>query len=132
MIFFFKIQTLQTNDKESSVPSYERLLASIIVAYGGYVAEEERFGKAVTAGIESDLKYATEIGLLLVKSYGFREAIGKESPRHYYVEGEELPERSKNIERELKLVLDYCYKWAQSTYRDKKYTVRIINDDEDY
>ena len=66
---------MPTEDKHYH--SRAEFLDDLVVALGGYVAEETIFGKdAVSTGPSNDLRQATQLARTMVTQYGMSEALG--------------------------------------------------------
>lgn len=69
--------TMQLPEMDRDSESFLELRARLDVAMGGRVAEEVIYGKDnVTSGAASDIKGATDVANLMVRNYGFSDALG--------------------------------------------------------
>ena len=102
----------------------EKMLADISVAMGGRIAEELIFGsKKVTSGASNDIEVATKMARNMVTRFGMSDKLG---PLTYGENEEEIflgrsiarhqnvsEETSKNIDQEIKSIIDNCYNRAK-------------------
>ena len=84
-----------------------KMLQDIMVSLGGRIAEEIIFDD-VTTGASQDIKQATKIARAMVTRYGMSEQMGMIDYKGY---GEEV---ASMIDREVKRIIDDCYKEARS------------------
>ncbi|MEK7481693.1 MAG: ATP-dependent zinc metalloprotease FtsH [Patescibacteria group bacterium] len=69
--------TLKMPTEDKHYHSRAEFLDDLVVALGGYVAEETIFGKdAVSTGPSNDLRQATQLARTMVTQYGMSEALG--------------------------------------------------------
>lgn len=112
------VMRLPESDRFSSTKA--KLLADIVVAMGGRVAEELIFGKdKVTSGASSDIKMATNLARRMVTQWGLSEAIGpilvgddREEVFLGYSMGSSKSisnDLAKKIDDEVKKIIDECY-----------------------
>ena len=109
----------------------EKMFANLAVAMGGRIAEEEVFGyDKVTSGASSDIKQATDLARAMVMQYGMSEKLGFLS----YGDNEEevflgrsvartqsmSEETQKQVDAEVKVIVDKSYKNAEKIIKDKK------------
>ena len=115
----------------------EKMFANLAVAMGGRIAEEEVFGyDKVTSGASSDIKQATDLARAMVMQYGMSEKLGFLS----YGENEEevflgrsvartqsmSEETQKQVDAEVKVIVDKSYKNAEKIIKDKRKDLDII------
>ena len=115
----------------------EKMFANLAVAMGGRIAEEEVFGyDKVTSGASSDIKQATELARAMVMQYGMSEKLGFLS----YGDNEEevflgrsvartqsmSEETQKQVDAEVKVIVDKSYKNAEKIIKDKRKDLDII------
>jgi len=115
----------------------EKMFANLAVAMGGRIAEEEVFGyDKVTSGASSDIKQATDLARAMVMQYGMSEKLGFLS----YGDNEEevflgrsvartqsmSEETQKQVDSEVKVIVDKSYKDAQKIIKDKRKDLDII------
>ncbi len=100
----------------------------IVIAYGGYVAEQMIYGETTT-GTQNDLKQATEMARRMVCEWGMSGLgpvsfgaedepifLGKEIATHKdYSE-----ETAKTIDREIRKILDFCLQTARKIITDNR------------
>jgi len=115
----------------------EKMFANLAVAMGGRIAEEEVFGyDKVTSGASSDIKQATDLARAMVMQYGMSEKLGFLS----YGDNEEevflgrsvartqsmSEETQKQVDSEVKVIVDTSYKNAEKIIKDKRKDLDII------
>jgi len=111
--------TMQLPEKDRYHNRKKELLGNIIVLYAGRIAEQTFCGD-ISSGAQNDIQRATELARIMVCRLGMSENLGPisydEQQDHVFL-GEELvrsrghgPETMKAIDREVKLILDGCYK----------------------
>ena len=115
----------------------EKMFANLAVAMGGRIAEEEVFGyDKVTSGASSDIKQATDLARAMVMQYGMSEKLGFLS----YGDNEEevflgrsvartqsmSEETQKQVDAEVKVIVDKSYKNAEKIIKDKRKDLDII------
>ena len=115
----------------------EKMFANLAVAMGGRIAEEEVFGyDKVTSGASSDIKQATDLARAMVMQYGMSEKLGFLS----YGDNEEevflgrsvartqsmSEETQKQVDSEVKVIVDLSYKNAEKIIKDKRKDLDII------
>ena len=115
----------------------EKMFANLAVAMGGRIAEEEVFGyDKVTSGASSDIKQATDLARAMVMQYGMSEKLGFLS----YGDNEEevflgrsvartqsmSEEAQKQVDAEVKVIVDKSYKNAEKIIKDKRKDLDII------
>ena len=115
----------------------EKMFANLAVAMGGRIAEEEIFGyDKVTSGASSDIKQATDLARAMVMQYGMSEKLGFLS----YGDNEEevflgrsvartqsmSEETQKQVDAEVKVIVDKSYKNAEKIIKDKRKDLDII------
>lgn len=100
--------------------SRKKLLADIMVATGGRLAEEMVFGyDEVTTGASSDIRMATELARHMVTEWGMSDRLGfqayKSQSEGYYAPNAHLsPETVQAIDKEVQAILDECLKKAKA------------------
>ena len=115
----------------------EKMFANLAVAMGGRIAEEEVFGyDKVTSVASSDIKQATDLARAMVMQYGMSEKLGFLS----YGDNEEevflgrsvartqsmSEETQKQVDSEVKVIVDKSYKDAEKIIKDKRKDLDII------
>ena len=115
----------------------EKMFANLAVAMGGRIAEEEVFGyDKVTSGASSDIKQSTDLARAMVMQYGMSEKLGFLS----YGDNEEevflgrsvartqsmSEETQKQVDSEVKVIVDKSYKDAEKIIKDKRKDLDII------
>jgi cell division protease FtsH len=101
--------------------SKEELIDDITSLLGGRVAEEIAFGRVWT-GASNDLQRVTAIARAMITKYGMSEKLGtlaigrsKENPflgRDYYEERDYSEDVAKQIDEEVRNIVDRCYQRA--------------------
>ncbi|MBI1332768.1 MAG: ATP-dependent zinc metalloprotease FtsH [Armatimonadetes bacterium] len=101
--------------------SKEELIDDITTLLGGRVAEETAFGRVWT-GASGDLQRVTAIARAMITKYGMSEKLGtlaigrsKENPflgRDYYEERDYSEDIAKQIDEEVRAIVDRCYQRA--------------------
>ena len=101
--------------------SKEELVDDITSLLGGRVAEEIAFGRVWT-GASNDLQRVTAIARAMITKYGMSEKLGtlaigrsKENPflgRDYYEERDYSEDVAKQIDEEVRNIVDRCYQRA--------------------
>jgi len=115
----------------------EKMFANLAVAMGGRIAEEEVFGyEKVTSGASSDIKQATQLARAMVMQYGMSDKLGFLT----YGDNEEevflgrsvartqsmSEETQKQVDSEVKVIVDKSYKNAEKIIQDKRKDLDII------
>ena len=115
----------------------EKMFANLAVAMGGRIAEEVVFGyEKVTSGASSDIKQATQLARAMVMQYGMSDKLGFLT----YGDNEEeiflgrsvartqsmSEETQKQVDSEVKVIVDKSYKNAEKIVQDKRKDLDII------
>ena len=115
----------------------EKMFANLAVAMGGRIAEEEIFGyEKVTSGASSDIKQATQLARAMVMQYGMSDKLGFLS----YGDNEEevflgrsvartqsmSEETQKQVDAEVKVIVDKSYVNAEKIIKEKRKDLDII------
>ena len=110
--------------------SKRHIVSQICSLFGGRIAEEITLGKeGVTTGASNDIQRATDIARKMVTQWGLSEKMG---PLMYEDGGEEVflgrsagqqqngisDETAKNIDEEIRNIVDECYSKAQKLLND--------------
>ncbi|MDG1986651.1 MAG: ATP-dependent zinc metalloprotease FtsH [Halieaceae bacterium] len=110
--------------------SKRHIVSQICSLFGGRIAEEITLGKeGVTTGASNDIQRATDIARKMVTQWGLSEKMG---PLMYEDAGEEIflgrsagqqqkgisDETAKNIDEEIRNIVDECYSKAQKLLTD--------------
>jgi cell division protease FtsH len=113
------------------------MFANLAVAMGGRIAEEEVFGyEKVTSGASSDIKQATQLARAMVMQYGMSDKLGFLS----YGDNEEevflgrsvartqnmSEETQKQVDSEVKVIVDKSYIDAEKIIKEKRKDLDII------
>ena len=125
---------LPENDRVSVTK--ERLLADIMVAMGGRIAEELIFGSdKVTTGASSDIKAATNIARHMVTEWGMSDKMG---PVAYNEQGQETffghslggksiaDATAESVDQETRKVIDSCYKKAERLLKKHEEQLHLL------
>ncbi|OGQ99410.1 MAG: cell division protein FtsH [Deltaproteobacteria bacterium RIFOXYD12_FULL_57_12] len=120
--------TLQLPTEDRYLLSRTELLEKIDVLLGGRAAEEVIFSE-ITTGAQNDLQKATEIARSMVALYGMNDTLGHATYRQQaspLLHQGLMPEReisdqtARQIDEEVRLLLDERMKLVLVTLRDKK------------
>lgn len=99
-------------DDQVSV-SYQSIIADIMVATGGRIAEEMVFGADfITTGASSDIKSATNLARRMVMDWGMSEKIGFQNcydGELYYEQKEFSESTSQIIDEEVRKIITLCF-----------------------
>jgi len=126
-------QFLPEEDKYSlSKRALESQLCSL---FGGRIAEEMTLGKeGVTTGASNDIERATQLANNMVTKWGLSDKLG---PLHYGEDDSGMPgagnvhysgETSKQIDEEVRLIIDDTYKRAQALLEDNRDILEAMKD----
>ena len=121
-------------EKDRVSMAKDRLLADIVVAMGGRIAEEMIFGAdKVTTGASSDIQNATHIASHMVKEWGMSDKMG---PMAYQTQQDSFwgMSNTKNISEatfekidlEVRKILDTCYKKATDLLKKHKDQLTLL------
>lgn len=106
---------LPTDDQVSV--SYQSLIADIMVATGGRIAEEMIFGpEFITTGASSDIKAATNMARRMVMDWGMSKKIGFQNCYDgdmYYEQKEFSEATSQLIDEEVRAIINSCFDKAK-------------------
>ena len=120
--------------------SRRHIISQICSLFGGRVAEEITLGKeGVTTGAANDIERATEIARNMVTKWGLSERMG---PLKYDEGPEEIflgrsaasqsktvaDETAKQIDEEVRSIIDGCYATAQQLLRDNMDKLHLMAD----
>ncbi len=114
--------TMPLPEKDDMYLTKGKMLQDIMVSLGGRIAEEIIFGD-ITTGASSDIKKATKTARMMVTRFGMSENIGvicyEDDDDEVFI-GRDLAhaknhseEVSSEIDREVKAIIDDCYKKAK-------------------
>jgi cell division protease FtsH len=110
--------------------SRKKMSAALIGLLGGRVAEE-LFFQDVSTGAQNDLMKATDIARAMVKEYGMSESLGlvafERGREALYLQASVFPsapeyseETSREIDAEIKRIVDEAHQRAREILREKK------------
>jgi cell division protease FtsH len=126
-------QFLPEADKYSL--SRRALESSICTLFGGRIAEDMTLGAdGITTGASNDIERATAIARNMVTKWGLSARLG---PLHYGEEEGMYPgmasqqysdETSKNIDEEVRRIIDDCYARAQKILEDNRDILEAMKD----
>jgi cell division protease FtsH len=126
-------QFLPEADKYSL--SRRALESSICTLFGGRIAEEMTLGEeGITTGASNDIERATSIARNMVTKWGLSARLG---PLHYGEEEGVYPgmatqqysdETSKNIDEEVRRIIDGCYARAKQILEDNRDILEAMKD----
>lgn len=114
--------------------SRQKLIADLMVAMGGRIAEENTFGHdKVTTGASSDIRMATDMARRMVMEWGLSDQLGFQafnaSNDDPYAANKPKPYSGKTaelIDKEVKDLLDECYANTKKMLTDKKQELIIL------
>ncbi len=121
-------------EKDRISVSKERLLADIMVAMGGRIAEHMIFGEEkVTTGASSDIKSATHIARHMVTEWGMSDKMGAVFYGESSQEGpwsglsKTISEATaETLDQETKKIVDDCYAKSKKLLIDKKKDLHLL------
>ncbi len=116
--------------------SRRHIISQICSLFGGRIAEEMTLGKdGITTGASNDIQRATQIARKMVTQWGLSDKMGplmydEGSDDPYFGRGQSQQamsdETAKNIDAEVRRIIDDCYQTAQTLLEDnvkKLYTM---------
>ena len=128
--------TMPLPEKDEMFNTKGKMLQEIMVALGGRIAEAIVFDD-ITTGASSDIKKATNIAKRMITQYGMSEEVGIIC----YDDDEEVfigrdfghtrgysEDVASKIDREIKRIIDQCYKDAEKIILDNKDVLYRIAD----
>ena len=117
---------LMPEEDKTNLRTRDELMAKIAVSMGGRAAEEVVMN-TMTNGASQDIQEATNIARNMVAMYGMSDEIGMValgSVRNQYLDGgyglDCAQDTAAIMDREVKRILDECYKDAVSVIRDNR------------
>lgn len=128
--------TLMMPKEETYLATKSELLERIIGLLGGRVSEEIQF-KEVTTGAHNDFEKATKIARAMVTEYGMsdlgpvqleQQEGGVFLGRDYNKSRNFSNEIAHEIDKEVRKIIDECYKEAMRILKDNQKLVRLIAD----
>jgi cell division protease FtsH len=127
--------TMFLPEKDRFSYSKQHVLSQICSLYGGRIAEEMLNGKmGITTGAANDIERATELARNMVTQWGFSENLGPilfERHQSDYL-GNSTYEASGSqatgaaIDKEIKTILDFCYKKAEGILRNNADKLKMM------
>ena len=124
-------------EEKISIATKTQLLAQITGLLGGRVAEELYFGE-ITTGASDDFKKATRIARAMVTEYGMSDLgpVQLEHQSESVFLGRDYNSKSQNfsdtvaleIDKDVRKIMDECYKNATKILKDNKDLVMLIAD----
>ncbi|GAA5878711.1 hypothetical protein JCM1840_000211 [Sporobolomyces johnsonii] len=119
--------TLMLPEMDKNSHSFAEYRAKLDVAMGGRAAEELMYGKDnVTDGASSDISNATNIASLLVRRFGFSEAIGPVAYPDTADSPQPSPETQRVIDSEVRKLIEAAEVRAQELLRAKKHELERL------
>ncbi|MTI15096.1 ATP-dependent zinc metalloprotease FtsH [Sansalvadorimonas verongulae] len=127
---------------EEDKVSYSRryLIGRVASMYGGRIAEEILYGKdGVSTGASNDIQQATQMVRNMVTKWGLSDKLGpllygeeegevflgkSQASHHQGVSGE----TAKLIDQEVRDIIDYCYKTAETILTDNRDKLELMKD----
>ena len=117
---------LMPEEDKTNLRTRDELMAKIAVSMGGRAAEEVVMN-TMTNGASQDIQEATSIARNMVARYGMSDAVGMValgSVRNQYLDGgyglDCAQDTAAIMDREVKRILDECYKDAVQVIRDNR------------
>ena len=117
---------LMPEEDKTNLRTRDELMAKIAVSMGGRAAEEVVMN-TMTNGASQDIQEATGIARNMVAMYGMSDAVGMValgSVRNQYLDGgyglDCAQDTAAIMDREVKRILDECYKDAVQVIRDNR------------
>ena len=117
---------LMPEEDKTNLRTRDELMAKIAVSMGGRAAEEVVMN-TMTNGASQDIQEATSIARNMVAMYGMSDAVGMValgSVRNQYLDGgyglDCAQDTAAIMDREVKRILDECYKDAVQVIRDNR------------
>ena len=117
---------LMPEEDKTNLRTRDELMAKIAVSMGGRAAEEVVIN-TMTNGASQDIQEATSIARNMVAMYGMSDAVGMValgSVRNQYLDGgyglDCAQDTAAIMDREVKRILDECYKDAVQVIRDNR------------
>ena len=117
---------LMPEEDKTNLSTRDELMAKIAVSMGGRAAEEVVMN-TMTNGASQDIQEATSIARNMVAMYGMSDAVGMValgSVRNQYLDGgyglDCAQDTAAIMDREVKRILDECYKDAVQVIRDNR------------
>ena len=117
---------LMPEEDKTNLRTRDELMAKIAVSMGGRAAEEVVMN-TMTNGASQDIQEATSIARNMVAMYGMSDAVGMvalRSVRNQYLDGgyglDCAQDTAAIMDREVKRILDECYKDAVQVIRDNR------------
>ncbi len=118
--------TLYLPEEEKFLSTKDELLVQLRSLLGGRAAEQVVFG-TMTTGAANDIQRATDLARKMVTLYGMSDALGMMAPatvQHQYLEGNAYldcsQETSALVDKEIKRILESCYKDATKLLTDNR------------
>jgi cell division protease FtsH len=122
--------TLQRPTEDRYLMTKSELIDKLTMLLGGRVAEELAFDE-VSTGAQNDLVKATDIARSMVKEYGMSESLGlvafERGREALYLQASVFPsapeyseETSREIDAEIKRIVDEAHQRAREILREKK------------
>ena len=113
-------------EREKHSRSKDEMLASIMSALGGRIAEEIVFDK-ISTGAYSDFKYATNLARAMICRYGMSEKLGpivydKNSDFGY------SGDTARLIDQEVRELVEGCYKKTEQLLKDNRDTLNKLSE----
>ncbi|USO01889.1 MAG: ATP-dependent zinc metalloprotease FtsH [Alphaproteobacteria bacterium] len=117
-------------EKDRYSETHEELIADLVVAMGGRVAEEMIFGKnKVTTGASSDIQMATRLAQAMVTEWGMSKSLGplnysdRENARFYRPVSDRT---SHEIENEVRALVEDGHKQATAILKKNKHQLETL------
>ena len=125
---------MQVPEEEKHLMTKEEFLADIVGLLGGRAAEAVIFNTA-TSGASNDIERATRMARAMVSQYGMSDefgVMGLESIESRYLDGRPVatcaPETEALRDKEVKKIMDECYKKSVGLLEENKDVMHAIAD----
>ena len=124
--------TMPLPEKDEMFSTKGKMLQEIIVSLGGRVAEELVFDD-ITTGASQDIKHATQVARKMITKYGMSDALGVisyDDEDEIFIGRDLAHPRSHSevtageIDREVKVIIDDCYKRAQEVIKENEVVLK--------
>lgn len=118
----------RSNKENEQYLTYDKLCNEICSTMGGRIAEELTFGE-ITTGASGDIKQATDLARRMITEWGMSKTLGFASfssgqevfiGRDYQTKSEYGEDTATQIDKEIRELLDTCYKKAYTLLKENK------------
>ncbi|MFH0898292.1 MAG: ATP-dependent zinc metalloprotease FtsH [bacterium] len=121
-------------EKDKYSQTKEEMLATIVHAFGGLLAEKLIFNTQ-TSGVSHDIEQATRVARAMVRQYGMSDLgpvdfkVSHEHPylgRDIQTQREFSDKTAENIDQEVKKILDECYKKGEKLLSENIERLKLL------